>query len=325
MAPDGGAAAAANTGAGETGDGTTTATGAGTAEPADGAAGGSGAAAADAGSKGLSEEWRTDLASGLDSGGQEKFLAFANRYESKNDFSKAVVNLRAEHDSRVKMPNGETKPEDLHDFHVKHFGKPSKPTEYVFNHLADAPVFNDVETEAQEGFREVANRLHLNQNQVDGLVVWNDEQRKMISDSRNKAPANFLETSRAALAKEWGPDIERNMNTARAGKNFGESIEGFTEFQDLRLEDGGLVGDHPVLARFYSKVGQLVDTDDVAQRELQGSSQAGDLRATLKEKQNELARKGISPSSREGHEILKPYYDKLNSTKPQSPLGRFGA
>ena len=272
---------------------------------------------------GLSENWRSDMSHGLDQDIQDSFIKIADRYTSPAEFAKGVVDLRKSHDSRVSLPDDKTKDEDRHKFFVR-LGKPNEAKEYAFNHAQDAPELNDVEVEAREGFREIAHRLHLTQPQVDGLVQWNDEQRKLGFDGFSKAAQSFADQTKDVLEKQWGPDFEKNIEAANAAKaEFGS--EGFEEFKNLRLSDGRIVGDHPALVDLLAKVGRELETDDERRvRNLHGTEQADDLQSQIDAIEQEAIEKGKSTADPEYHRRLQPLYEKLHGTKSMSPIRGFG-
>ena len=255
-------------------------------------------------------DWRQTFAQGLDDDTAKTWNGTAQKYQTPQELAKAHVSLLKEMNNRVPIPSVDAKPEEWKKFWAR--TAPKDPSEYKFDEPDYAPL-TDSEKETRESFRSVAHRVGLNQLQLKELQDWQYEQRKVAWDAETIAPKNFADKSVRALRQEWNVDFNRNVENAKlAAREMGGGEWG--RIANVRLADGGLLGDHPDMVKIWARIGQGIAEDD------RRPAFTSDAREGLQEKINQIQQEAIKagklPSDREYHERLQPLYDKLHGKKP---------
>lgn len=256
-------------------------------------------------------DWRAAFSQGLDDDTAKTWNGTVQKYESPQALAKAHVSLLKEMNNRVVIPGPDAKDDDFVKVYDK-LGRPQDPKEYKFDEPDYAPL-TDSEKETRESFRSVAHRAGLNQKQLKMLQDWQYEQRKVAYDAETVAPKVFAERSVGALKKEWNVDFDRNVELAK----FGAKEVGGTEWSkiaNLRLADGGLLGDHPDMVKIWTRVGSQMAEDD--RRPVYRADQAQGIQEQIDTITREAVAAGKLPSSPEYHKRLQPLYDKLYGKKP---------
>lgn len=271
-----------------------------------------GAPANDNAGKGGSD-WRSMFTQGLDEPMQKQWSSIAGRYQSPAEFAKSHIELR---NTAIFVPKDD-KPEAWEQVYDR-LGRPKAPTDYKWNHIPDAPPLDEAEQEVRNGFAPVSHRLGMTQKQLDGVIQWHDQQRKVQTDAAIARANTTTETNIKTLKAEWGPDYDRNVSHHQtalrhyAGNDF-KTVAG------LRLADGTFVADHPAIARMMSKIGAERAEDNRFAESFNPSSVA-DAKAQIQKIEGEALAKGLNPTSQGWpHEQLNPLYARANGSKRMSP------
>ena len=263
--------------------------------------------------------WRSFFSEGLDESSQKDWNNWAGRYDSPQNFAKGYIELRK---SSVVVPKDDAKPEAWNEVYSR-LGRPADPKEYKFDWGKDVPALAPAELEAQEAFRTQAHKLGLTQKQMNGLVQWNGEQRKVTADGWGVAAQTTTDRNVKTLKSAWGPDFDRNVNTYNVTlKNY--AGQNFDSFKSMRLEDGSFLADHPAFVQMMTKVGLERSEDDMNPSPFNVGARESAL-TQIEKLQNEAMAKGLNPSSPNWpHAELTPLYGKAYGSKPMSPGQIYG-
>lgn len=280
--------------------------------------GDSGTVANDNGGKDAQSDWRAMFTEGLDEPMQKQWNSYAQRYQSPAEFAKSTIELR---NNAIFVPKADDKP-DAWDKVYDRLGRPKEPTEYKWNHIKDAPPLDEAEQEVRNGFGPVAHRAGLNQKQIDAVIQWHDQQRKVQTDAGVARSNTTTDTNIKTLKSEWGPDFDRNVaNHSRALKHYAGAD--FDKVASMRLSDGTFVADNPVFVRMMSKIGAERSEDDRFAESFNPSSVA-DAKSQIQKIEQDAIAKGLSPVSQGWpHAELDALYKRAHSSKPMSPGNQF--
>jgi len=184
-----------------------------------------------------------------------------DRFASLTDIAKAVVDLRTDNSQRVKVPAADASEEDRAKFR-KALGVPDKADGYKIE-LPEGVEMTDADKVVLEAVLPIAHANGVPAAALNGFVseflgLQNEMQAAAVQQIEK-----FGKDAETALKREWGGDYETNMNLAN---RVGEALGGpqFKEFLNTTpLATGGMLGDHPVLARFLASLGRRADEGDL--------------------------------------------------------------
>lgn len=187
-------------------------------------------------------DWRAPIEDG-------KVRKFADQFTSPTDLAKAAFEQRQQISKAVFPPGKGATDEDIAKYH-KQIGVPEA---YEWD-LPEGHEPTEADTALQTKAGEVFKSVHMNATQqkaVNGL--WNElqtESQRLMAEQSIKDQ----ETQADALRSEWGNDYDANMRLA--GQAWGEF--GDSSLEDLKLENGTRVGDHPGLMKIMAEVGRRI-------------------------------------------------------------------
>ena len=228
--------------------------------PGSGAPPAPGAAPADPGSTPPSDggaSWRDEWSNALklDDGAKQRLTRFTAPHEVFNSYLNLEKKLT---DSRaVRVPDANSSPEDIAAWN-KARGVPDTPDGYK----VDVPVPQGVELQDSDKafLKTTTERLHKlgadPQLVAEAHRIFYEQAEQAQQTALERATAARAETE-TALRKEWGRDFEANVKWAEAAvQQFGVA-----PVLDLRLADGSLLGDHPVIVKAMAQIGRLNSED----------------------------------------------------------------
>lgn len=264
------------------------------------------------------DDWRSMFTQGLDEPMQKQWSSIAGRYQSPAEFAKSHIELR---NTAIFVPKDDAKPEAWDQVYDR-LGRPKAPTDYKWNHIPDAPALDEGEQEVRNGVAPVFHRLGMNQKQVDGVIQWHDQQRKVQTDAAIARANTTTETNIKTLKAEWGPDYDRNVSHHQNALRHYAGND-FKTVASLRLSDGTFVADHPVIARMMSKIGAERAEDNRFAESFNPSSVA-DAKTQIQKIEAEAVAKGLNPTHPMWpHAQLDPLYARANGSKRMSPGDQF--
>ena len=259
-------------------------------------------------------DWRSFFKDGLDESVSKDWDNWSSRYDSPQNFAKGYVELRK---SSIVIPKDDSKPEAWDEVFTR-MGRPKDAKEYKFNWDQGIPALAPAEVEAQEAFRAQAHKMGLSQRQMDGLVKWNGEQRKVSADGWDVAAQTTTDRNVKTLKSAWGPDFDRNVNAynttlkSYAGQNY-------DQFKTMRLDDGSFLADNPAFVQMMTKVGLERSEDDRNPSPFNASARES-AQAQIAKLESEAMKAGLNPTSPNWpNDQLVPLYKKAYGSKPMGP------
>ena len=204
-------------------------------------------------------------------------LEFASRFTSAKDLVQAGLDLRKANSSMIRVPGVDAKPEDIAKFH-KAIGVPDKAEDYKFD-LGREQTEADQAVIAKVGEVFLAYAVPAAAATAVSKAVAELAQAQIAE--ANRVALQHREAAQTLLNKEWGADRERNMQVAlRAVEVFGG--EELRTYLNDTIVNGQKLGDHPVLAKAFARIGMRMGEGDFI-----GAANAGE-RVTAQDRINQI-------------------------------------
>lgn len=280
--------------------------------------GGEGGLAGQKGQKSGGSSWYQTFAEGLDEDTKGAWDKYASRYQSQAEFAKATVEMRKTYDQRVPLPQS---PAEMAEFYQKHgqaLGIPKDPAEYEYE-MPEGVNFDETEMGQIEEYRKVAHRTGRSKDGFKEDMKFLAESRKVQNDAIAARAKKLTAKNHEALKREWQFDYETNVEVYKTAVNeFAK--EDRDEFLTLRLEDGTLAQNHPVIAKMLVRAGRDRMEDDRDLNDFNRGARMG-AQAEIDELEARLA-KEYGPTWRwpkEEHAKLERLYGRLHGARPKSP------
>jgi hypothetical protein len=185
--------------------------------------------------------------------GDEKALKVLDKFKEQTAFVKSHAELESFQGSSVRIPKDDAKPEEWTAYYGK-LGRPASPQEYKFERpKLPEGVSMDPEVESfllNSAFEAGANNRQaqvLFQNAAKMAIA---EHERVLAD-RGKA--------QVVLKGKWGMEYDRRVALAKSAVNF-HPPDVIEAFNSLKLADGSLLGNHPVIL-------ELLYADGLAKQE----------------------------------------------------------
>lgn len=143
-------------------------------------------------------------------------------------------------------------------------GRPETAEGYELKLPENMPQEFDGAEEMTKDFKTTAHKLGMLPKQAQGLLDWFMETNGQILQKNVEAGQNFRAESEAGLRKAWGRAYSQNVAEAQ---NAFEAIA-----KDMGQEDGEALaklledtqlGDHPLVLKFFNKVGKMLGEDTI--------------------------------------------------------------
>lgn len=270
--------------------------------------------------------WRDHAASEIEriADGDEDYALKAqkavDRFETAGDLVKSYLSLRDSLDKRVQVPGDKASDEERAAFYER-LGKPKSADDYKLTRPEGVPEETPAEQELAKNFKAKAHELNLTSAQVEQLYAWNFEVAALEAKAREVALQKFAEDAEKELRLQWTVDYDRNLELANEALQH-YAKDDWQAFKDLRLEDGGYVGDHPVFARIFARVGSDRGEDVRANGAFDGSSRLQDAQSALDAMKDEAISKGKTLMDPEYAAKAEALYKEIYGTRPMSPVGQ---
>lgn len=266
-------------------------------------------------------DWRVEFRDGLDDKTAESWDNISGRFTNKADLAKKLVNQETAIRSRIPLPKEDASEEEWNEVYDK-MGRPEKPDGYQFNWPNEAAPLSEPEKAASSEFLNLSHRIGLNQKQVDAIVQWDAKTRGVISDAERARVETNMSERMSALRVEWGQDFDANKNHySNSAKHYMGGD--FEEYRSLRLDDGTMLSNHPVMARAWARVGRDRVNDDWEMTPM-NQQRKQDAQSELRSLQDEILEKRLRPGM-PGYpqEKLDELYKAVGSTRKRSPNDKF--
>ena len=194
---------------------------------------------------GAATDWRATLPDELKS---EKSL---ESFKGVDALAKSYVEAQKYIGGAVKLPKADAPAEEWEKVYAR-LGRPETPDKYEFKR-PEVPENVTDDEEMETAFKGMAHKAGLSTRQAQQLLEqYNEMQVKRLQSFTGK-----MEEGVASLKKEWGTNFDKNIGVAsRAVKELGGD-----ELTGLLNETG--LGNHPVLIKFFSKLGEQMQEDTV--------------------------------------------------------------
>lgn len=258
------------------------------------------------------EDWRARMA-----GGDAETLDELKRYDSEESLARAVVQLKKKLREKggITLPKADAPVEEKAAFYTEHMGRPEKAEDIKLEvNLPENEALNEGEAAT---VKQVAELMHK-------AGVFGAEQieagLQMVADlavggrkELEEAAGVFRTKAKDALTKLWKRDFEPNLAMAQnyMAMRCEEAGVDRGELANVRLENGALLGDHPLFLRVMALGGRDHSEDPGMLREEAGGAKAADLKDAL---DKEMAKRN-SNDARE-----RRYYDSAEGKARREKL-----
>lgn len=213
--------------------------------------------AADAGE---TSDWRAPIE-------DAKTREYAGKFTSVSDLADSALKSRQQLSKAIVPPGKNASDEDIAAFREK-IGVPKEAAGYKITYPENIPEALD--PAKNEGMKaqvdEFLAEVHAKGGNNDVAQAVIGKYFKMAVESKvahDKTLAENAENAHAGLMKEWGGDMNGNINAAkRAATEFGG--DEFAEFVENTEVDGRKLGDHPGFLKAFAKIGRrMSESGDV--------------------------------------------------------------
>lgn len=133
---------------------------------------------------------------------------------------------------------------------------PESPDEYEFEET-DLPLDEDL----LGSFKEIAHQTGMTKDQAKAAVkVYNDAVKGQM-EAQKTAAEEQIEKTQKALKEEWGDKYDAKVEAMRKGiQQFGS--DELNELLNSKEIDGVKLGNHPVLIKYLSAIGEAMADDN---------------------------------------------------------------
>ncbi|MGE0094529.1 MAG: hypothetical protein AB7M05_16050 [Alphaproteobacteria bacterium] len=231
-----------------------------------------------------SDDWTGTLAPEL------KALAAHKGWRGPEDALRSYAHLeRAFGADKVALPGKDAGQADWDALYAR-LGRPAAPEQYD---VAGVTRPEGMPWNA-EGERAMLREMHaagLSNRQARHLLSKYAAMQGGAWSEASAQGARRVEEARAALRRDWGAAFDAKSDLANRAFRlaFGDGIE---EARQLRLADGGFLGDHPALVRAFARLGE-----SLAEHPMAGAKDGAHLAATPEEARAEIARMHGEPAT----------------------------
>ena len=238
-------------------------------------------------------DWRKSIVEARAKGDEAVATKLAKRLERFSDpgvlFDSLEQTQRELHESgRIKLPGKEATDDERAAF-AKALGVPEKPDGYAKAFKLELPDGVTLDENDQAQIKGITEYLHAKGGFAAAPEVVKAAQ-ELYVEMREAAQANLvaaghqarLETEKA-LKAEWGNEFKPNLQfTAQGAKALaGNDAD---ELTSIRLENGVLLGDHPMFIKAMMQAGRMAGQDPL----LWQASQMGGTPASLQERKTQI-------------------------------------
>jgi hypothetical protein len=191
---------------------------------------------------------------------------------------------------KIQRPQEDWTPEQFDEFYTK-MGRPTDAADYDLSNV-EVPEGYPVDEGFQSTMIEKLHARGASQEMVAGILKDYYE----ITGGQIEQSTGDLQRTRESgmqdLRNEWGKSYDGNVDLAVRAFHAGAG-EGFEQVADLRLADGGKLGDHPAIIKAFATLGGKMNehglVGGVASNYAMSPQQAGNERNKLMADQDFLA------------------------------------
>lgn len=204
----------------------------------------------------------TDIIKGVSDDGLRGGL---EKYDSLESFAKAHNTLRGELNNRIRLPGEGASDSDIAKFREK-MGVPADPKGYEFK--AEGIEMSDADAAIIDRIKPIAHKHNVPAAAFNAMVGELLKDSQALQQQIETEIASAHGQAEAALKKKWGGDYDKNVELAKraaqAHNAAGDEAFDFVSFlNSAKLENGGLLGDHPVMINYLATIGRKTDESEL--------------------------------------------------------------
>lgn len=171
-------------------------------------------------------------------------------YKDINGMAKSLINAQKMVGAdKVAIPGKYTTPEEMDAFYAK-IGRPEAPDGY------ELKVNDAIGEDGVNFFKELAHKNGLTQTQADSILSEYGEYIGSVTNQTEEQIDQVRNEIDTQLKAEWGNEYQRKFDLANnVLDTFAPEDSAISE---IKLSDGTLIGDNPVIVEFMSNVGQFL-------------------------------------------------------------------
>jgi hypothetical protein len=183
------------------------------------------------------------------------------KYNSLDDMVKAHNHLGGELRNRVRLPDASSSDEEVAAYR-EHVGVPEDPADYVLPEV-EGYEYSEQDYADLESWAEWAQENNIPNDAFMDLVRNRIEQKDSVDRELAKMVERDRELAENQLHEKWGNDYEANIEyAARAAHAFGGE-EFVDALEEIEIDGGMRLGDHPAMVEFLSAVGRMTGEHDM--------------------------------------------------------------
>lgn len=191
------------------------------------------------------------------------------KYPTIGELGKAFLDLQGKSEGAIKVPGEGATDEDRAAF-AKALGVPESPEGYEITRPEQFPEGLQANEEMETWYKGIAHKYGLTPAQLQGLYQdYIGMEGQLVAKQREaraeaeKKTKEYHDKTKAELQKEWGTDFKANTeNALRVAEGFaGEGFDKF--FEQTKLADGTVLGDHPVFLRMFHGIFKVIGPDSI--------------------------------------------------------------
>lgn len=187
----------------------------------------------------------------------------------------------------VLPPGDDATDEDYARFYDA-LGRPAAPTDYQLEDI-ERPEGLPWSAESESQMLERMHAAGLTNMQAKALVADYVELQSGIWAEAQGEQSRVLEAALGELRTEWGSSFDAQLDLANRAfaRAFGENVD---EVRQLRLSDGGFLGDHPHLVHAFAEIGKsMMEAEFAGEGSMGGGVTQREARAQLSDLENDPA------------------------------------
>ncbi len=176
---------------------------------------------------------------------------FAESSTDINHLAKRGAELRAKLGKAVVLP-GKDAPEEEVTAYRKAIGVPDTAEGYEFPAPPEGQDLTDEQKESRSTWAKFFHERNVPAGLAKDLITAAAAEATARETAQAAADKQFAEQADATLRAEWAGDYDRNMQLAKAAfKHFDTE-----DAASLEMKDGRMLLDHPVMMKFFGRLGR---------------------------------------------------------------------
>lgn len=218
-------------------------------------------------------DWRHSVFPGIS--GDEKALKVLDKFKDQAAFVKSHAELESFQGTSVRIPKDDAKPEEWTAFFGK-LGRPASPREYKFER-PKLPEGISIDPEVESMILNAAFEAGNSGKQVEAFMKVAANQAVAAHERARSDRAK----AQVALQGKWGDQYDKRVALAKSAISY-HPPEIVEAFNSLKLADGTLLGNHPVIMELLYSDGYVKQESGYIVAEVDGIRTADAAAAEVK-------------------------------------------